>query len=109
MTHLRHRRQVPISEVMERGAPRRTHSTLMFAARITLLYFSVSSAMSLAKSPGEPDSVLPPRSANRALTFESARAELISVLSCWTNAAGVFSTDTELDTVFASMTQLRAG
>src|SRR5262245_12045363 len=42
----------------------RPHSALMLASRITLAHFSVSSAMSLPKSPGEPPSVVPPRSAS---------------------------------------------
>src|SRR5438445_11182459 len=50
----------------------------MFAARITLPHFSVSSAMSLLKSAGEPVSGVPPRSASRALILGSARAALIS-------------------------------
>ena len=37
---------------------RRDHSGLMLAARITLLDFSVSSAMSLPKSAGEPGSIV---------------------------------------------------
>src|SRR6266540_776237 len=37
----------------------------MLAARITLPHFSVSSAMSLPKSAGEPASTMPPRSAMR--------------------------------------------
>ena len=39
----------------------------MLAALITLPHFSVSSAMSLPKSAGEPASTVPPRSASRAL------------------------------------------
>ena len=50
------------------------HSGLMLAARITLAHFSVSSAMSLPKSAGEPASTVPPRSASRALIFGSASA-----------------------------------
>ena len=46
---------------------------LMFAALITLAHFSVSSAMSLPKSAGEPASAVPPRSASRALILGSAR------------------------------------
>ena len=41
------------------------YSALMFAARITLPHFSVSSAMCLPKSLGEPGSTVPPRSATR--------------------------------------------
>jgi hypothetical protein len=42
------------------------HSGLMLAARITLAHFSVSSAMSLPKSAGEPANAVAPTSANRA-------------------------------------------
>src|SRR5262245_7814129 len=66
-----------------------THSALMFAARITLAHFSVSSAMSLPKSAGEPASALPPDSAIRALIFGSARAALVSWLSLSMISAGV--------------------
>src|SRR5262249_15537782 len=40
---------------------RADYSALMLAARITLAHFSVSSAMSLPKSAGEPASTVPPR------------------------------------------------
>jgi hypothetical protein len=43
-----------------------------------LAHFSVSSAMSLPKSGGEPGSTVPPKSASRALIWGSARAALIS-------------------------------
>src|SRR5262249_11254879 len=66
------------------------HSGLMLAARITLPHFSVSSAMSLAKSAGESASTSPPRSASRALILGSARPALISLLSLSTLSAGVF-------------------
>jgi hypothetical protein len=66
------------------------HSGLMLAARITLPHFSVSSAMSLAKSAGESASTSPPRSASRALILGSARPALISLLSLSTISAGVF-------------------
>ena len=66
------------------------HSGLMFAARITLPHFSVSSAMSLPKSAGEPRSTVPPRSASRAFNLGSARAALISLLSFSTISVGVF-------------------
>ena len=66
------------------------HSGLMLAARITLAHFSVSSAMSLPKSAGEPASTVPPRSASRALILGSARPALISLLSLSMISAGVF-------------------
>src|SRR5262245_51197700 len=56
-------------------------SALMLRARITLPHFSVSSAMSLPKSAGEPASTVPPRSARWAFMLGSSRAALISLLS----------------------------
>src|SRR5262245_14713742 len=64
-------------------------SALMFAARITLAHFSVSSAISLPKSAGEPDNAEPPTSASRALNVELASAVLISLLSVPMISAGV--------------------
>src|SRR5262245_35549160 len=64
-------------------------SALMFAARITLAHFSVSSAMCLPKSAGEPGSTVPPRSARRAFILGSSRAALTSLLSLSTMSAGV--------------------
>src|SRR5215470_4917986 len=55
----------------------------------TLPHFSVSSAMSLPKSAGEPGSAVAPHSASRAFNLGSARAALISVLSLSTISAGV--------------------
>ena len=75
---------------MECPAATPTHSGLMFAARITLPHFSVSSAMNLPKSAGEPESTVPPRSAIRALILGSARPALISLLSLSTISTGVF-------------------
>src|SRR5262249_41621661 len=57
------------------------HSGLMLAPRITLPHFSVSSAMSLTKSEGEPGITVPPKSAILALILGSARPALISLLS----------------------------
>ena len=65
-------------------------SALSPANLTTLPHFSVSSAMSLPKSAGEPGSTVPPRSANRAFIFGSARAALISLLSFSTISTGVF-------------------
>ena len=62
----------------------------MLAARITLAHFSVSSAINLPKSAGEPVSTTPPASASRALTLGSASAALISLLSLSTISVGVF-------------------
>src|SRR6266508_1456943 len=74
-------------DLMERRRER--HSGLMLAARITLPHFSVSSAMSLLKSAGEPTNAVPPSSASRALILGSARLALISLLSLSTISAGV--------------------
>jgi hypothetical protein len=66
------------------------HSILMLAARITFPHFSVSSAMSLPKSAGEPESTEPPSSVMRALIVGSTRARLISLFSFSMMSAGVF-------------------
>jgi hypothetical protein len=66
------------------------YCTLMLAARITLPHLSVSSAMSLPKSSGEPASTSAPKSANRALSWGSVRNALISPLSLPTISADVF-------------------
>src|SRR5215471_4281624 len=66
------------------------HSGLMPADLITLPHFSVSSAISLAKSAGEPGRTVAPRSASRAVILGSARAALISLLSLSTISIGVF-------------------
>src|SRR5262245_12621308 len=65
---------------MERGGLAAIYSGLMLAARITLPHLSVSAAMSLLKSAGEPGSALPPSSAKRAVMPGSAKAALISLL-----------------------------
>jgi hypothetical protein len=54
---------------------------VMPANLITLAHFSISSAMNLPKSAGEPGSTVPPTSARRALNLASARPALISLLS----------------------------
>src|ERR1700731_2999329 len=46
----------------------------------TLAHFSVSSTISLAKSAGDPPSMVPPRSPSLALTFGSASVALMSRL-----------------------------
>src|SRR4051812_26080188 len=69
---------------------REGHPGLMLAARITLPHFSVSSAMSLPKSAGEPLSTVPPKSASLTLMSWSERAALISLLSLSTISVGVF-------------------
>ena len=62
----------------------------MLAALITLPHFSVSSAMSLPKSAGDPVNTMLPRSASRPSNLESVMAALISLLSFSTIAGGVF-------------------
>src|SRR5262245_60759096 len=56
-------------------------SALRPANLTTLAHFSVSSATSLPKSAGEPESTVPPSSANRAFAPGSARLALISLWS----------------------------
>src|SRR5262245_27450836 len=72
------------------GHDRADHSGLMLAARITLAHFSVSSAMSLPRSAGEPTSGVPPKSASLGFILGSARPALISLLSLSMISAGVF-------------------
>src|SRR5262249_22778354 len=69
--------------------PSSVYSGLILAAWITLPHFSVSSAISLPKSAGEPVSTVPPKSASRGLILGSVRAALVSWLSLSTMAAGV--------------------
>src|SRR5215468_4963540 len=78
-------------EVME-YAPRarRPHYGLMLAAKITLPHFMVSSAISLAKSAGEPGSTDAPRLASRAWRLASARLALTCVFNLLMISAGVF-------------------
>src|SRR5258708_3291389 len=56
----------------------------------TLPHFSVSSAMSLPKSAGEPANGVVPRSPSRAFNSGSARPALISLLSLSITSTGVF-------------------
>src|SRR5262249_41247905 len=56
----------------------------------TLPHFSISSVMSLPKAAGEPGITVPPKSASRALSLESAKPTLISMLSLSTISLGVF-------------------
>src|SRR5215470_17149169 len=65
------------------------HSGLMPANLITLPHFSVSSAISLPNSAGEPGSTVAPKSAKRALIMGSARPAFTSLLSTSMIAAGV--------------------
>src|SRR5262249_40780201 len=83
---------VRLTDVMEYlSGAFENHSGLMFVDLITLAHFSVSSAISLPNSAGEPPRTVPPRSASRAFILGSARPALISLLSLSTIAAGVFS------------------
>src|SRR5262249_20041935 len=65
------------------------HSALMLAARSTFPHFSVSSAISLPNSAGEPGSTAAPKSAKRALIIGSARPAFTSLLSILMIEAGV--------------------
>ena len=65
------------------------HSTLMLASRMTFPIFSVSSAISLPNSAGEPASGVPPRSASCALKAGSASAALTARLSAAMASADV--------------------
>src|SRR6516164_6310911 len=65
-------------------------SALMPVNFTTLPHFSVSSAISFAKSAGEPGRVVAPNSASRAFILGSARPALISLLSLSTISVGVF-------------------
>src|SRR5262249_61992737 len=66
------------------------HSGLAPENLTTLPHFSISSVMSLPKAAGEPGITVPPKSASRALSFESAKPTLISMFSLLTNSLGVF-------------------
>jgi hypothetical protein len=65
-------------------------SALMLRVRMTLPHFSVSSAMNLPKSAGEPAIGVPSKSASLAFSLGAARPALISLLSSSTISAGVF-------------------
>src|SRR5262249_384583 len=81
---------IRLTEFMEyRGLRDQPDSGLIFANLITLAHFSVSAAMSVPKSAGEPASTMPPSSASRALILGLASAALVSRLSLSTMAAGV--------------------
>src|SRR5215813_8577741 len=66
------------------------YSGLMFAARITLPHFSVSSAINFPKSVGVIGFGEPPRSAILACIVGLASPALISLLSVSMISAGVF-------------------
>src|SRR5262249_5551846 len=71
------------------GAAKYRYSTLILAARMTLLHFSASVAMNFPKSAGEPASAVAPKSASRAFISGSARTTFISLLSLSTISGGV--------------------
>ena len=71
------------------GSASSTYSGLMPANLTTFAHFSISSAMSLPKSAGEPASAVAPRSASRAFTLGSARPAFISLLSLSMISGGV--------------------
>src|SRR5215469_8074508 len=77
------------TDVTEYLAGNSAHRGLMSANFTTLPHFSVSSAMSLPKSPGELGSAVEPNSASRASVLGSARAALIPWLSLSTISMGV--------------------
>jgi len=81
-------RKTGFMEYLNRDCP--CQSALMPTNFTTLPHFSVSSAMNLPKSAGEPASAVPPRPASRAFILGSARAALTSLLSLSTISAGVF-------------------
>jgi hypothetical protein len=97
------RRNWPAVDIMVRGdagfrpalCPQRVKTGsalvehLMPVKLTTLPHFSVSSAISLPKSAGEPASTVPPRSASRVFMLGSARPALISLFSFSTISAGV--------------------
>jgi hypothetical protein len=59
--------------VGRRNPRQHIHCALMFAARITLAHFSVSSAMSWPKSAGDPGSTVPPQSLEPAVSVSPPR------------------------------------
>src|SRR5262245_4309859 len=68
----------------------RLHQSALAPVNLTTLpHFSVSSAISLPNSAGEPGSTVPPRSARRAFILGSSSAALTSLLSLSTISAGV--------------------
>src|SRR5665213_228655 len=67
-----------------------SQSVFMPANLTTLAHFSVSSAMSLPNSPGDPARAVPPKLARCPLIPGLARPALISLLRVSTISAGVF-------------------
>src|SRR5215475_6493008 len=92
------RRRARASQRQEQGGRERNlwkirrsgHCGLIPANLTTLAHFSVSSAMILPNSAGEPASTVPPKSASCAFILESARPALISLLSLSMVSVGVF-------------------
>ena len=73
----------------------------MLAARVTSPHFFFSSAMSLARSAGEPPIGTPPFSANRSFILGSVRTALISLLSLLMMSARDYKTVVNLKTAKA--------
>ncbi len=74
---------------IRRSVSEPAYSALIFAARITLPHFSVSSTMILPYSAAVSGTVTLPKSANCDLILGSLRPALISVLSFSMTPAGV--------------------
>jgi hypothetical protein len=79
------------NETFEISCQDLVHCGLMPANFTTFAHFSVSAAMKLTNSSGEPANALPPRSASRALFLGSARTASISQLSLSTISEDVCS------------------
>src|SRR5438132_5145539 len=94
LSHRPHHKRLPrqrfsATGFMEYLAGNSAYCGLMSANFTTLPHFSVSSAMSLPKSAGEPGSAVAPMPASRALILRSARPALTSLLSFSTISMGV--------------------
>src|SRR6185369_8727705 len=87
---LLHLRPIPDRQLWNNSAINGPHSALSPANFTTLPHFSLSWAISLPKSAGEPVSAVPPRSPSRALSFGSASAALTSLFSLSTISTDVF-------------------
>src|SRR5262249_34839309 len=83
-------RHFRLTGFMEYLAPFAVQAALTPANLPTLAHFSVSSAISLPMSAGEPASAVPPSSASRVLIFKSARPALISWFSLSMISFGAF-------------------
>src|SRR5882672_6270101 len=77
------------AEIPQCGRSPAAHSRFILAAKITLLHFLTSSAISLAKSAGDPPRAVPPRLASFAWSFGSAMLTLTSLFSFSMTSSGV--------------------